>query len=72
MAEPIGRSAMGASHNYKNGRHYAFCLGAVPKEYSSGGRQKVGGITKHGNKYIRRLLVQCASIGQRHSLWWSK
>jgi len=73
-------SHMGASHNYKNGRHYASCLGVVPQEYSSGGKQKVGGITKRGNKYIRRLLVQCAwsiirrieSATDNLSLWAKK
>jgi transposase len=45
---------------YKNGRHFSANLGLVPKENSSGGKQKLGGITKRGNKYIRRLLVQGA------------
>jgi transposase len=45
---------------YKNGRHYSANLGLVPKENSSGGKQKLSGITKRGNKYIRKLLVQGA------------
>jgi len=45
---------------YKNGRHFSANLGLVPKENSSGGKQKLSGITKRGNKYIRRLLVQGA------------
>ena len=35
-------------------------LGLVPREHSSGGRQRLGGITKRGNRYLRRLLVQGA------------
>jgi len=45
---------------YKNGRHFAANLGLVPKEHSSGGKQKLGGVTKRGNNYLRRLLIQGA------------
>ena len=45
---------------YKNGRHFSANLGLVPKEHSSGGKQKLGGITKRGNEYLRRLLIQGA------------
>jgi transposase len=45
---------------YRNGRHFAANLGLVPKEYSSGGQQTLGGITKRGNCYLRRLLIQGA------------
>ncbi len=51
---------VGNGRNYKNGRHYAANLGLVPREHSSGGRQRLGGITKRGNRYLRRLLVQGA------------
>jgi len=50
----------GNGHGYKNGRHFAANLGLVPKEHSSGGQQKLGGITKRGNQYLRRLLIQGA------------
>lgn len=45
---------------YKNGRHFSANLGLVPKEHSSGGKQSLGGITKRGNRYLRRLLIQGA------------
>ena len=45
---------------YRNGRHFSANLGLVPKEHSSGGKQVLGGITKRGNRYLRRLLVQGA------------
>ena len=50
----------GDGKGYKNGRHFAANIGLVPKEHSSGGVQKLGGITKRGNRYLRRLLVQGA------------
>ncbi len=50
----------GNGHGYKSGRHFSANLGLVPKEHSSGGKQKLGGITKRGNAYLRRLLIQGA------------
>ncbi|MCS6232249.1 recombinase family protein [Shewanella baltica] len=44
----------------QNGRHFSANLGLVPKEFSSGGKQKLGGITKRGNSYLRRQLIQGA------------
>lgn len=50
----------GHGQAYRNGRHFAANLGLVPKEHSSGGKQRQGGVTKRGNRYLRRLLVQGA------------
>ena len=50
----------GDAKQFKNGRQFAACLGLTPREYSSGGKQKLGGISKRGNKYIRKLLIQGA------------
>ena len=50
----------GDGKHFKNGRHFSSNLGLVPKEHSSGGKQQIGGITKRGNQYIRRLLIQGA------------
>lgn len=50
----------GDGKHFKNGRHFAANLGLVPKEHSSGGKQQISGITKRGNQYIRRLLIQGA------------
>ena len=50
----------GDGKHFKNGRHFSANLGLVPKEHSSGGKQQIGGITKRGNQYIRRLLIQGA------------
>lgn len=51
---------IGNGAQYRNGRHCAANFGLVPKEHSSGGKQKLGGITKRGNRYLRRLLIQGA------------
>jgi len=51
---------VGNGHGYKSGRHYSANLGLIPRERSSGGVQKLGGITKRGNRYLRRLLIQGA------------
>ncbi|MBG22470.1 MAG: IS110 family transposase [Idiomarinaceae bacterium] len=59
-------SVMGSPANYKNGRHFASSLGLTPSEHSSGGKQKLGRITKRGNRYVRKLLVQCAMSHVRH------
>ncbi len=37
-------------------------LGLTPSQYSSGGKQKLGRITKAGDNYIRSLLVQGAAL----------
>lgn len=63
VAEKIATATIahaGNGHGYKNGRHFSANLGLVPKEHSSGGKQKLGGITKRGNQYLRRMLIQGA------------
>jgi len=59
---------MGNAKEFKNGRAFAACLGLTPKEHSSGGKQKLLGITKRGNSYIRKLLIQGARIVLRYGL----
>lgn len=60
---------MGDAQQFKNGRQFAACLGLTPKEYSSGGKQKLLGISKRGDGYIRKLLIQGARIICR---WWNR
>ena len=38
-------------------------LGLTPKENSTGGKQRLGRISKRGNRYVRTLLVHCARAG---------
>jgi transposase len=42
---------------FKCGRNLAAWIGLVPKQNSSGGKQRLGGITKQGDRYLRQLLV---------------
>ena len=51
---------IGDFRRFKTPRQLMAYLGLVPKEYSSGGREKRGGITKTGNGHVRRLLVEAA------------
>lgn len=63
---PILSSAIAASigdpRRFKNGRAYAASLGLVPRQDSTGGKPRLGPITKTGDGYLRRLLV-LAAIG---------
>lgn len=51
---------VGNAHSFKNGRQFAASLGLVPGQRSSGGRIQLLGITKRGDTYLRKLLVQGA------------
>lgn len=42
---------------FKNGRHFAAFLGLVPRQSSSGGKERLLGISKRGNVYVRSLLI---------------
>ncbi|MEW7987358.1 MAG: IS110 family transposase [Candidatus Thiodiazotropha endolucinida] len=42
---------------FKNGRQMAAWLGLVPRQFSTGGKPKLGGISKRGDTYLRTLLV---------------
>jgi len=45
---------------FASGRHLAAWLGLTPKEHSTGGRQRLGGISRAGNERLRALLVSGA------------
>jgi transposase len=45
---------------FKNGRHGAAWLGLVPTQHGTGGKTMLGGMSKRGNQYLRRLLLQGA------------
>lgn len=51
---------MGDGKQYGCGRNFAASIGLVPRQYSTGGRDTLLGISKRGDKTLRRLLVQCA------------
>jgi len=51
---------------FQSGRHFAAWLGLVPKEHSTGGRQRLGGISRAGNERLRQLLVLGATAVVQH------
>ena len=56
---------MGDVSRFPRGKQVASYLGLIPREESSGGRQKLGAITKQGNRMLRMLLVEAAQIAVR-------
>lgn len=53
-------ASIGNGHDFKNGRQLAAWLGLVPGQHGSGGRNRLGHITKAGDRYLRTLLVMGA------------
>lgn len=53
-------AAVGNATAFKSGRDLASWLGLVPRQHSSGGKTKLLGISKRGNQYLRKLLVEGA------------
>jgi transposase len=59
-------ATVGNGHDFKNGRQFSAWLGLVPRQYSTGGKTRLGHITKRGDPYLRTLLVMGArSVLQR-------
>jgi transposase len=50
-------ATIGKGHDFTCGRQFCAWLGLVPGQYSSGGKQRLGRITKAGDAYLRTLLV---------------
>lgn len=61
---PLSASAYVAKVNdgseFKRGRDVSAYLGLVPKQHSSGGKEKLGGISKRGDRYLRCLMIHGA------------
>lgn len=53
-------ASIGNGHEFRNGRQLAAWLGLVPGQYSSGGKTRLGRITKAGDDYLRTLLIMGA------------
>jgi transposase len=68
---PITASAIVASitdpTQFRSARHLAAWIGLVPKQNSSGGKERQGGISKQGDRTLRRLLVLGATAVIRHA-----
>lgn len=50
-------ASIGDAKVFRNGRQFAAWLGLVPRQHSTGGKQRLGAITKHGDVYLRTLLI---------------
>ena len=53
-------ASLGGGHDFANGRQVAAWIGLTPGQYSSGGKARLGRITKAGDAYLRSLLVMGA------------
>jgi transposase len=72
-------ASIGGGHDFANGRQVAAWIGLTPGQYSSGGKARLGRITKAGDPYLRSLLVMgaravLASLGdkQDHFSRWAR
>lgn len=58
-------ASVGELERFPSGRHFASSLGIAPREHSSGNTRRLGHITKHGDTYLRTLLVHGARAALR-------
>ena len=56
---------IGPTARFPRGKQVASYLGLIPREHSSGGRQRLGAISKQGNTMMRTLLVEAAQTASR-------
>ena len=67
----IGATAIAATITdpkaFKSGRDLAAWIGLVPRQHSTGGKDRLGGISKQGDRYLRRLLVIGATAVVQHA-----
>lgn len=55
------------AHAFKSGREFAAWIGLVPRQQSSGGKERLGAHTKMGDAYLRRLLISGATAVISHA-----
>jgi transposase len=53
-------AAIGNGAAFHKGREFAAWLGMVPRQYSTGGKARLYGISKRGNNYLRKILIHGA------------
>jgi transposase len=70
---PVTASAITATIQdasaFASGREFAAFLGLTPRQNSTGGKTRLGRITKVGDRYLRKLLVVGACATLRHRRW---
>jgi transposase len=57
---------LGPVERFSRGKQVASYFGLIPREHSSGERQRLGSISKQGNPFVRALLVQAAHVAVQH------
>jgi len=70
-------SAVGDARQFSSARQFAAWLGLVPRQHSSGGKERLGSISKRGDIYLRTLLIHgsravlrhCQGKEDRRSVW---
>ena len=67
MIASAATATVGDARVFRNGRQFAASLGLVPRQYSTGGKTRLGAISKRGDKYLRKLLIQGATIDVYHA-----
>jgi transposase len=60
-------AAVGNATEFANGRHLAAWLGLVPRQHSTGGKERLLGISKRGDCYLRSLLIHGARATVHHA-----
>src|ERR1700742_1685016 len=67
----IGATAIASTvtdpSDFKSGRDFAAWIGLVPRQHSTGGKERLGGISKHGDRHFPRVLVIGATAVVRHA-----
>lgn len=78
-------ATLGDGTSWRNGREFACCLGLAPGHRGTGGKVRIGSISKRGNAYLRTLLINgaralasrehpapwiVALLGGAPSTWW--
>jgi len=58
--------ALGDGRAFRRGRDFAASLGLTPRQHSTGGRDRLLGISKRGDSYVRKLLVHGALAARKH------
>jgi transposase len=63
---------IGEVSRFRHSGQVASYLGLIPSEHSSGGRQRLGAISKQGNRFMRQLLVEAAQSAVRYDAGFRK
>ena len=57
VTAPAVAATIGSGNQFQSGREFAAWLGLTPRNHSSGGKERLGKITKMGDRYLRQLIV---------------